>query len=271
MPLRPTLAAPTRSYIRAARALVDAFADEPFDPSMPRCPHCVSDLDLAGLAGPVVTVDPEILARFVLKAGTTWGAPSDLRRLTPRVLLLSADRILAVDRAVVWEKLAWAGWPTWVPTQHLAVARFLLAEWDRLVQSAPRPGGAAHRWLAATASTGGDLRPYLERWGEAIGPLAEPTGQANAVLHLVNLLVLSDLRPDHPRTVDDLFGVSAPADPPAGAVALTHWLASATTAHGLERAAQAFVGTVDARRVDLAMERLRRFRAATTRASLAPA
>ena len=271
MPLRPTLAAPTRSYIRAARALVDAFADEPFDPSMPRCPHCVSDLDLAGLAGPVVTVDPEILARFVLKAGTTWGAPSDLRRLTPRVLLLSADRILAVDRAVVWEKLAWAGWPTWVPTQHLAVARFLLAEWDRLVQSAPRPGGAAHRWLAATARSGGDLRPYLERWGEAIGPLAEPTGQANAVLHLVNLLVLSDLRPDHPRTVDDLFGVSAPADPPAGAVALTHWLAAATTAHGLERAAQAFVGTVDARRVDLAMERLRRFRAATTRASLAPA
>ena len=271
MTLRPTLASPTRAFGPAARALVDAFADEPFDPSLPRCSHCVSDLDVASLEGPVATLHPEVVARFVLKAGTTWGAPADLRRLTPRVLLLSADRILAVDRAVVWEKLVWAGWPTWVPTQRQAVERFLLAEWDRLVQSAPRPGGAAHRWLAATASTGGDLRPYLERWGDAIGPLAEPAGQANAVLHLVNLLVLSDLRPDHPRTVNDLFEVSPTSDPPPGAVPLTRWLRAATTAHGLERAAEAFVGTVDARRVDLAVERLRRFRAATTRASLTPA
>lgn len=271
MPLRPTLESPTRAYVVAARALVDAFADEPFDPSMPRCPHCVTDHDVAGLAGPTVTVDPEVVARFVLKAGTTWGAPSDLRRLTPRVLLLSADRILAVDRAVVWDKLVWAGWPTWAPIQRVAVERLLLAEWDRLVQSPPRPGGTAHRWLAATARSGGDLRPYLERWGEAIGPLAEPDGQANAALHLVRLLVRSELRPDHPRSVNDLFKTSTSADAAAGAVTLSHWLASATTAHGLERAAQGFVGTVDARRVELAVDRLRRFRAATTRASLAPA
>lgn len=259
----PTSSVPTGEFVAATRALFAAFAAEAFDPAMPRCAHCVSDADVARLGESVVTLDPAHLARFVTKAGTTWGRPEDLRRVAPRALVLAADRKLPIDRGLLWEKLGWAGWPGWPEAQAAAVHRFLMAEWTRLLHTPPGGAEPAHRWLAVHGRVVRDLGPFLDRWHEAIGPVTAAPGRRAATLHLVELLVHSDLRPDFPVTVARLI-----PDDPTAAGRLAGWLTCTGTAHELGRAGQLLAGTVDARRVELAGERLRRFHAAVERADV---
>jgi hypothetical protein len=259
----PTSSVPTGEFVAATRALFDAFAPEPFDPGMPRCAHCVSDDDVARLGEPVVTLDPAHLARFVTKAGTTWGRPQDLRRVAPRALVLAADRKLPIDRGLLWSKLGWAGWPDWTRVQTAAVHRFLMAEWTRLLHTPPGAAEPAHRWLRVHGSAVGDLGPFLDRWHEAIGPVTTSDGRRAATLHLVELLVHSELRPDFPVTVARLI-----PDDPTAAGRLAGWLTCTGTAHELARAGELLVDTVDARRVQLAGERIRRFHAAVERADV---
>lgn len=248
------------SFHSARRDLFEAFDAEPFDAAMRRCGHCVSDDEVAALGAPVAAIDPELLGRFVVKAGTTWGGPHDLRRVAPRALMLAADGRLPVSRGLLWEKLGWAGWPTWPADQATAVHRFLLAEWTRLLGATPRPAHSAHGWLRQVACATGDLTPFLAAWNESISPIAKAPRRRAAILHLTALLVDSELRPDFPGTVATVLG-----DDPGAAEQLTGWLTGADTERELRRAAEALAHTRDARRVEVAAERLRRFHAATHR------
>ena len=263
------------AYDDALEALYSSFSDVSYRPDMPRCGHCVSDDDVASLAGDVTNLDPGLVARFVTKSGTTWGEPEDLRRMAPRALHLAADQALPVNRSVVLHKLASAQWAAWPDHQVDAVCRFLLAEWGRMLDSPPRPGHTAHRWIRQTAGTMADLSPFLQSWQRR---LVEAPGPA--AVHLSVLLVNSELRPDLPATVADLFDGGS-ADPrhsgPAGqgrpgpqttaglADQLGSWLASPSTEAHLARAASALEHTADARRLSLAVDRLGRFRAARSR------
>ena len=48
---------------------------------------------VCALASSVVelAMPADLVARFVLRAGTSWGGPDDLRRVVPRALVLAAD------------------------------------------------------------------------------------------------------------------------------------------------------------------------------------
>ena len=246
---------PAAAYASASAALYDAFADVAFDPVMAHSPGSVSPDDVAALGRPVAELPTELVGRFVIRAGTTWGGPDDLRRVAPRALTLAADNALTVDRTVLWEKLRWAGWPDWPEPQTNAVQAFLAAEWGRLVRSPARPAHIAHRWLGATAVATQDLEPFLHDWHEALGPLTPPAHLHAAASHLVALLLDSPLRPDLPATIGDVI-------PPSGGPAseqLTTWLIGPGTSHQLRRAAEDLADTRDARRVGLALERLSRF------------
>src|SRR5699024_2400964 len=94
------------------------------------------------------SLDASLLARFVLKVGTTWGGAEDLRRVAPRVLELAADHRLPLDRGLVWSKLSWADWTLWPSYQVATVREFARADWLRLLCSPPRPAHLAHRWLS---------------------------------------------------------------------------------------------------------------------------
>lgn len=249
---------PTAALATATAAMYDAFSAEAFDPAMLRVPAVVSDDDLAALGGPVDTLAPEVLGRFVLRSMTSWGGPDDLRRVTPRALALAADNQLPVHRTVLWSKLLEAGWPDWPAAEVDAVHRFLAAEWARLVRAAPRPSHAVHRWLGPAAVATGDLTWFLDDWHEALGPLTFEPHHRAAVGHLVVLLVDSPLRPDVPTTVEEIV----PGPPSPAARQLTAWLAGPGTAHQLARAADELADTRDARRVRLAVDRLARFAAA---------
>lgn len=253
---------PSADLSAAAARLHDAFAEMTFDPAMVRAPGSVDDAELADLGGPVAELAPALVARFVLKAGTSWGGHDDLRRVAPRTLVLAADHALAVDRAVLWSKLRRAGWPHWPGAQVTAVHAFLRAEWVRLLGSDPRPAHSAHRWLRDVTAATDDLVPFLDDWHDALGPLAPPPHHRAAACHLVGLLVDSPLRPDHPATVAEVLGPDAP---PSTVGQLTTWLSGPGTAHELRRAADALAGTRDARRVALAVDRLARFTAAVDR------
>ncbi|MBX3283796.1 MAG: hypothetical protein KF703_00485 [Actinobacteria bacterium] len=249
---------PTASFAAAAAHLFEAFADVAFDPNMAHAPT-VSEAEVAALGAPVAELAPELVARFALRAGSSWGTAEDLRRVAPRALVLAADHALPLDRTVLWERLRAAGWPAWPDHQVEAVARFLRAEWARLVRSEPRPAHAVHRWLPPVSSATHDLSPFLDDWHEALGPLTPPAHQHAAVGHLVALLLDSPLRPDLPDTVADLV---APGED-AAALQLTNWLTGPAIAHQLQQAATELDGTQAGRRTALAVERLGRFTRAT--------
>ena len=165
---------PTVALRTAAQRMYTAFESVPFDPAMFRDPATVTDDDLASIAGPVTDLEPAAVARFVLKAGTTWGRPDDLRRLAPRALELAADQRLPIDRGLLGAKLRWAGWTSWPTYQTATVREFLRCEWARLVRSDPRPTHVAHRWLRYAADGQVDLAPYLAEWHTALDPDTPP-------------------------------------------------------------------------------------------------
>jgi hypothetical protein len=248
------------SLAPAARALIDAFADVEGAPVPEHCPHCISPAELQASMGPIGAISPALTSRLVRKAGTTWGGPDDLRRITPRVLILAADHQLDLHRAVVWQQFRRAGWTTWPSHQTDAIGRFLLAEFTRLLRVPPRPAHVAHRWLAQVSAGIDDLSGFLAVWHDSIGPLPDPTIQRPAVAHLVELLTTSPLRPDLPGTVADAF----PHDP-AVATQVTDFLTGPGVDLDLRRAAAELAGEPGSRRVNVAVERLRRFRAAVER------
>lgn len=248
----------------AARALYVAFAPMAPPPATPYCPHCVETGELEALAGPVAQLDPALVARFVRKAGTTWGAPDDLRRIAPRALTLAADHRLPLSRRLLWEKMRWARWLTWPPEQRDAVGRFLLAEFGRLLAQPPRPASVAHRWLDQVSAGIDDLSGFWTVWHDTMGPLPDPAVQHAAVDHLVELLTSSPLRPDLPATVEAVFAR------PEAAAQLTEFLTGPGTDHELRRVAAEAVGQPSARRLGVAIERLRRFRVAVERGTAEP-
>ena len=127
-------------------------------------------------------------------------------------------------------------------------------DWASRLASPPRAGHAAHRWLRQTATVVADLDPFLRSWSQA---LAGPPGPA--AVHLAVVLVQSDLRPDFPTTVAALF------DTADAAHRFGDWLAAPDTLDHLRRAAGDLTATPDARRLDLAVDRLTRYRAARAR------
>lgn len=250
------------SLAPAAATLFEAFADLSPEPAPNHCPHCLSPDELALAAGPAASLPPELAAKLVRKAGATWDAPGDLRRLTPRLLTLAADHRLGVDRALLFSRLRDAGWVDWPARQRDAVGRFLLAEFARLLRNPPRPAHAAHRWISQVSAGIDDLGGFLTVWHDSIGPLPDPPVQETAVAHLVELLTTSPLRPDLPATVADAF----PLNPLAGPQ-VTEFLCGPGVDLDLRRAATELADTPKARRVNVAVERLRRFRAAVERGS----
>lgn len=272
---------PAGSFQHAADLLYRSFEDVAFRPDMARCAHCVDDGDVRRLGTDVRHLDRDLVARFVTKSGTTWGDADDLRRIAPRALHLAAEADLPVSRGIVLAKMAAARWVGWEPHQVEAVRHFLLAEWERLLLSPPRQGHVAHRWLRETATAADDLGPFLEAWQRELA--AEP---GPAAVHLAVLLVNSELRPDFPDTIADLFappvvttarvggavradGTAEVGGPARSSPATSHqfgaWLAAAATETDLTRAATALDHTADARRLALAVERLRRYRTARAR------
>lgn len=210
--------------------------------------------------GPPAAKDPTEVARLLLKAGTTWGRPDDVRRLVPIALSLAADNQLAIDRGLLWSKLRWAGWPNWPTYQALTVREFLRAEWRRLIRSAPRPAHLAHRWLRDAASNMNQLEGVLDDWLDAMGPAAPQPQRQAAVGHLVALVLQSPFRPDVPRSLQEVFPRS-----PETTAQVRDWLASARTEQVLREAAEALAETADRKRITLAVERLDRFRLALER------
>ena len=241
----------------AAAQLYAAFPSRPASSRVPHCAHCVSEADVAALHARPSTLSPELVSRFVRKAGTTWGGAAELRRVTPRILTLAADHRLNVSRSLVWQKMRAAEWTSWPQTETDAIGRFLLAEFTRLLRVPPRPAHVAHRWLSQVSAGIDDLSGFLTVWHDSMGPLPDPSVQVTAVGHLVELLTSSPLRPDLPASMADVF-----PENPTVAPQLTDFLIGPGTDLDLRRAASEQAGGPSARRINVAVERLRRFRAA---------
>lgn len=239
----------------ATERLRDAFRSVGFRPDMPRVTGTVSAEDVSALGAPVAELDPPLLERFVIRVGSTWGGADDLRRVVPRLLELAADHRLSIDRSLVFEQLARAGVHDWSGAETRAVREFLEAEWRRLLCSPPRPAHRAHRWLPDVRPAVGELTGFFDIWRDELRHRRfEPHHRAVAG-HLVRLLIDSPIRPDFPRTLDDVF----PGDRHATA-ALRRFLLDDVLVELLADAGRRHTGSVDDRRLRIASERLHRLR-----------
>lgn len=252
-PARPD---PSAHLQTALERMYGAFESVPFDPEMVRSPGSVSDDDVIALGEPVESLPADLVARFVLKAGTTWGAPDDLRRLAPRALEMAADQALPLDRRLLWAKLQWAGWTSWPTYQVVTIRAFLLAEWERLLRADPRPAHVAHRWLREATAGIEDLEPFLDLWTELLNTTEPALHHRATTGHLVLLLTNSPLRPDLPQTTAQVLPGC-----PAQATQLADWLADDPVREALDQAVVLLAGTTDSKRVQLAADRLARYRA----------
>jgi hypothetical protein len=241
---------------RAAEDLYDAFAMIATPGPVAACAHCVTREDLAAWNAPVDQLSPKLVSKFVRKVGTTWGDTPELMRVTPRVLTLAADQQLTVSRSLVWQQLRRAAWRSWPEPFVGAIDTFEQAEFTRLLRAHPRPAHVAHRWLAQVAVGVDDLSGFTEVWHHAMTS-TDAGIRVRAVGHLVELLTSSALRPDLPATMGDVLPANLDC-----AAQLTEFLCRPNTEEQLRRTATDLADTPWARRVEVAVERLRRFRAA---------
>ena len=101
--------------------------------------------------------------------------------------------------------------------------------------------------------------PFPEEAALAMGRVARYAAwRSQPVGHLVELLTSSPLRPDLPATMVDVFPQN-----PSVASQVTEFLVGPGTDLELRRAASELATTPSARRINVAVERLRRFRAAS--------
>ena len=247
-------------FERSKAALIAAFASVELPAQPAYCAHCVTREDLLAFSGPPNLIAPDVASKFIRKVGTTWGGITELQRITPRLLCLAADNQLEVHPNMMWEKLNAAQWRQWPSEQVHAIDSFLVGEFVRLLHTSPRPAHSAHRWLGAVSTGLEDLSPLLTAWHDSIGALPDPKVSETAVHHLVELLTDSPLRPDLPATIGDLF----PNNESAGAQ-LSSFLRNPAVDVDLKRAAKNLSDSRYSRRINIAIERLGRFKAASQR------
>lgn len=242
---------PRQALRVAIERMYTAFERIPFDATMFRLGASVSDEDLEGLGRPIRDIPAPLVARFLMKAGTTWGGPGDMRRITPRALDLASRDRLGVDRQLLWTKVRWARWPDWPTYQVLTVRSFLDAEWRRVLCTDPAPGMIAHRWLRDDIGGVDSLVPFLAVWHEV---LAEPTPlprRTAATGHLVLLLCHSPVRAGTAAGLSRLFPRHREA-----AIELARWLLGSTTARLLTENSALLPDEGDRRRAEQAKEQL---------------
>lgn len=248
---------PDARLASATDALYRAFAPFPYRQSMPACAHCVTDEDLLALgAYPVRDLPPDLVARYVGKAVSTWGEVVDFKRVLPRLLELSGQNRLPVAPLMVTSKLARARWAEWPPEERRPVWQFLLAWWHDNTSRWTGPGHAAHTLLGALAVAEADLGPYLSDWQHLLA--SSSPHRDDAISHLMELLCDSPFRPEVPSSLERLFWDPA-GDAPGQ---MKGFLLDPLTSEEVERALGDLARSPQARRLAVAFARLTRFRRA---------
>ena len=196
------------------------FASNHLGSSMAVHRRDVTPDDVAALSGPVRSVTVGAVDRWLPHAITTWGTPSDLRALLPRVLELLTAGLLTTPPEVLFAKLRQAEAAGWPAAERAVLDETLRALWRTTLARHPSPIGLpAGRVLIALAELGDPLQPYLDDWVLLLtgGPGSQPARQHLLDLaHRINTLRGSGL------AVADLFW----SPHPEAAQVLDAWMSS---------------------------------------------
>ncbi len=159
----------TERRVAAVEGLYAAFGHVRRPSRVAGCPHCVApDEDRTLLDRPLRSLTHRDLARYAVKALSTWGGAEEFRYFVPRLLEL-AD-VLDLP-PVLFGKFRDAGWLGWPADERAAVEAFLAAWWADTLDRFPAEPDAAEI-LCCVGRAGADPWPYLERWGELTGVAA---------------------------------------------------------------------------------------------------
>ena len=200
-----------------------AFAPHSLGAAMPVWRPDITAADVTALSGPLRSVAPEAIDRWLPHAVTTWGTPDDLRALLPRVLELFAAGRLSTSPEVLFTKVRLAGVTSWTVEEQAAVEDLITAVW--LAGLAAHPSASGHpawRLLVGLAELGDELSPFLDDWLLMLGSAAPERAPARA--HLRDL-VAAVARRAAAGGVAGLFWTPRPVE----VARLETWLASPFT------------------------------------------
>ncbi|GAB2811769.1 hypothetical protein GCM10027176_15340 [Actinoallomurus bryophytorum] len=150
----------------AVEGLYAAFGHVRRPARVPGCPHCVAPQeDRPLLDGPVRSLPADALARYAAKAISTWGGAEEFRYFLPRLLeCAAADAFGYPDPAIVFGKVAAAGWHAWPAGERAAIEAFLTAWWADTLERHPADPDAG-TVLCCLGAARADLTPFLDHWG----------------------------------------------------------------------------------------------------------
>ena len=157
----------------AAERLYAAFAGYRVRHAMEACPCCVTDDDQRRLLSkPLRDLSADDLDLYAYKAMTTWGTVADFKHFLPRLLELASNDTDAglLDIVGLADKLCYGHWSEWPQDEREAVADWMAAVWNSLLQTYPS-GILASDLLLAADELGLELHPFVDRLFEA-GSLA---------------------------------------------------------------------------------------------------
>jgi hypothetical protein len=154
----------------AIEQLYDVFARYPKPQQPSHSPHSkITAEDVRVLREqPLRSLSGRELAKFSMKALTTWGDEDEFRHYLPRLLELVAKQPGWTDIPTLFGKLQTGRWRAWPRAEQQAIEAFLDALWRSILSG--QTARVALAGIALGASNAGiPLAPLVEIWKSAPG------------------------------------------------------------------------------------------------------
>ena len=211
-------------------SLYETFSRYPRPSSIECCPcGCTkSDATVQLVSVPLHELSGTDLEDYACCALTTQGSLDDFRYLLPRLFQVISKEFLSCNPQIIFGKLAYARWVSWLPDEVSAVRYYLRSLWRAALMSYPLSESVSifpdiEALISSIASTGESLEPYLLIWSQ--------TTNVEANQHLIQFVTMCGADFVDGRTLQDGFW----EDSTAQADELRQWLLSLDTMRRIAR------------------------------------
>ncbi|SFQ01685.1 hypothetical protein SAMN04515668_1166 [Hymenobacter arizonensis] len=122
---------------KSIEQLYEVFAKYPLNLSMDGSPlfeEKIAQWNRLVAANPLRELSVDDLRIYHFKTMTTWGEVNDFKHFLPRIFELLAELPIDFDEWVALNKLNYGKYTSWPIPEQVAVQRFLMAFWKKLLQ-----------------------------------------------------------------------------------------------------------------------------------------
>jgi hypothetical protein len=156
----------------AVQRLYSAFAGYHVPRVVPGCPCCHTPEELTRITSkPLRDLAWDDLERYASDALLTWGDVDHFKHFLPRIfdLLVLRGALDWPGPEIVFAKLHYVGWRSWLPEEQQAIEEYLWTGWHQMLGENLSESEA---WLCGVARAVDDLQEFLDAWRAHPSPVA---------------------------------------------------------------------------------------------------